>query len=279
MGQADDKDLETIGRFSQRSGIPISHLRHYHEVGLLPPAYVDPESGYRYYSAAQREAAEVIGILRAIDMPVRDIQRVLTDPSAASVEEVLAIHRQRLEGRLGQAAHRLEAIERIVEEGKILRQQRNTGQSGFVPMRVEQMQAEAPTPERWRQIREHWPALPEQPQEVDVVRLVSDSGRHLRLWVGRFEAQALQLQLDGLKTERPLAYELMLDAFQRYGIRVSRADVVRVVDGTFVAQLTLESHDGVQVFDCRPSDAINIALRAGAPIAVAQAILDDAGVD
>src|SRR6202140_5784304 len=107
MSQSSRAELESIGRFSRRSGIPVSHLRHYHEVGLLEPAHVDPESGYRYYAIAQREAAEVIGILRSIDMPVRDIQRVLADPSEATVGEVLAAHRARLEDRLSEVAHRL----------------------------------------------------------------------------------------------------------------------------------------------------------------------------
>ncbi len=274
-----EADLESIGRFSRRSGIPVSHLRHYHEVGLLQPAYVDPESGYRYYSAAQSEAAEVIGILRSIDMPVRDIQRVLADPSEANVREVLATHRARLEDRLTQVASRLESIDRIVREGKIVKQPHEVTEGGFVPVRVEQVQAQTPDAERWRQLREKQPILPEQPQEVHVVLLVADSGRRVPLWVGSFEGHALKLQLDGLKTERPLTYELMLDALDRYGVRIAKADVLRVVDGTFFARLTVESDGAVEVFDCRPSDALNLALRTGAPIAIAQAVLDEAGVD
>ena len=279
MSQSGGADLESIGRFSRRSGLPVSHLRHYHEVGLLPPAYVDPESGYRYYSAAQSEAAEVIGILRSIDMPVRDIQRVLADPSEANVREVLAAHRARLEDRLTQVAGRLDSIDRIVKEGRILKQPHDVTQYGFVPVRVEQVQAQTPDAERWRQLREKQPILPEQPQEVHVVLLVADSGRRVPLWVGSFEGYAMKLQLDGVKTERPLTYDLMLDALERYGVRIAKAEVLRVVDGTFFARLTVESDGGVEVFDCRPSDALNLALRAGAQIAIAQAVLDEAGVD
>lgn len=279
MSQSGGADLESIGRFSRRSGIPVSHLRHYHEVGLLQPAYVDPESGYRYYRAAQSEAAEVISILRSIDMPVRDIQRVLADPSEVSVREVLAAHRARLEDRLTQVASRLESIDRIVKEGKILKQPHETIQDGFVPVRVEQVQGETPSAERWHQLREKLPILPEQPQEVHVVWLVAESGRRVCLWVGSFEGHAMKLQLDGVKTERPLTYELMLDAFDRYGARIAKAEILRVVDGTFFARLTVKSDVGVEVFDCRPSDALNLALRAGAPIAIAQAVLDEAGVD
>lgn len=100
-------ELESIGKFSRRSGIPVGHLRHYHDIGLLQAAYVDPESGYRYYAAAQAEAAELIGILRSIDVPVRDIQRLLADPSESNVRHVLTAHRARLEERLTEVAHRL----------------------------------------------------------------------------------------------------------------------------------------------------------------------------
>jgi bifunctional DNase/RNase/DNA-binding transcriptional MerR regulator len=271
--------LESIGRFSRRSGIPVSHLRHYHEVGLLQPAHIDPESGYRYYAIAQSDAAEVIGILRSIDMPVRDIQRLLADPSEANVREVLAAHRSRLEDRLIQVAGRLESIDRIVKEGKLVKQPHQVPKQGFVAVRVEAVTSEIPPGERWSELREKLPMLPEQPQEVHVVTLITDTGRRVPLWVGSFEGQALKLQVDGIKTERPLTYDLMLQALERHHVRIVCADVVRIVKPTFFAQLTTESQDGVQVLDCRPSDALNLALRAGAPVAIAQGVLDEAGVD
>ncbi len=280
MSRSNPTDLESIGKFSRRAGISVSHLRHYHEMGLLEPAFVDPESGYRYYAIAQRETAEVIAILRSIDMPVRDIQRVLADPSEATVGEVLAAHRARLEDRLSQVANRLESIDRIVKEGKLVKQPGQVEEDGFVAVSVESVQAVTPTAERWREIRDKLPRLfGDQPQEVHVVVVRAEGGRRLPIWVGTFEAQALKLHLDGLKTERPLTYDLMLDALDRHGVRVVRADVLRVVDGTFLARLITNSDGQVEEFDCRPSDAFNLALRAGAPVAVAQALLDEASLD
>jgi len=279
MGDPHRRKLESIGRFSKRSGIPVSHLRHYHEVGLLQPAYVDPESGYRYYAIAQKEAAEVIGMLRTIDMPVRDIQRLLADPSEAIVRDVLSAHRNRLEERLSHVARRLESIDRIVEEGRLMNKPHPVPKEGFVPVRVEQVSSHIPTAERWGDLREKMPMLPTEPQEVHVVTLVSDAGRRIPLWVGSFEGNALKLQMDGIKTERPLTYDLMLQAFDRHSVRVVRADVLRVANTTFFASLTTESKDGEQVFDCRPSDALNLALRAGAPVAVALSVFDEARAD
>jgi uncharacterized protein len=96
---------------------------------------------------------------------------------------------------------------------------------------------------------------------------------------GGFEGQSLQLHLDGLKTERPLTYELVLDAFNRHGVTLLRADILRIVDGVFFARLITKSEGRVEELDCRPSDALNLALRASVPIAVAQTVLDETGVD
>jgi len=279
VSQPSRPDLESIGKFSRRSGIPVSHLRHYHEVGLLQPAYIDTESGYRYYAKAQGEAAEVIGILRSIDMPVRDIQRLLADPSETNVREVLAAHRMRLEDRLTRVAGRLESIDRIVKEGRLVKQPHQGAKRGFVAARVEEVDSQIPSAERWNELREKQPMLPEQPQEVHIVTLVTDTGRHVPLWVGSFEGHALKLHIDGIKTERPLTYDLMLQALDRHGVRIVRAEVLRVANTTFFAQLTTESQDREEVFDCRPSDALNLALRAGAPVAIAQAVLDEVGVE
>lgn len=280
MGPSNTRDLESIGRFSRRAGIPVSQLRHYHETGLLEPAYVDPESGYRYYAAAQREAAEVIAMLRSIDMPVRDIQRVLADPSEATVGEVLAAHRAWLEKRLTQVAGRLEAIDRIVKEGMFVKQPDQVAEEGFVTASVQEVRAQIPSAERWREFREKMPGhFDEEPHEMHFAVLGANRGRRLQMWMGKFEADALKLRLDGLKTERPLTYDLILDAFNRHGVSVLRADVLRVVDGVFFARLVTKSDDRVEELDCRPSDALNIALRADVPIAVSQSLLDEAGVD
>jgi protein phosphatase len=54
----------SIGRFARRSGLSIGALRHYAEIGLLVPARVDPDSGYRYYAEEQLDAARLIAVLR-----------------------------------------------------------------------------------------------------------------------------------------------------------------------------------------------------------------------
>jgi DNA-binding transcriptional MerR regulator len=61
----------TIGDFSRASHLSVKTLRHYHEVGLLEPSEIDPESGYRYYSEGQIPVAQVIRRLRGLQMSPR----------------------------------------------------------------------------------------------------------------------------------------------------------------------------------------------------------------
>ena len=77
----------TIGAFARRSRLSLKALRLYDAVGLLPPAYVDPDSGYRYYQAAQLKQAQLIVLLRRIDMPLNTIAEVI----GAGEEEALKV--------------------------------------------------------------------------------------------------------------------------------------------------------------------------------------------
>jgi len=87
-----------IGRFARLSGLSIGALRHYGELGLLPPAAISGETGYRFYTHDQLETARLILRLRDLDMPLPEIQAVL---AAAPKErrERIDRHRARMEAR------------------------------------------------------------------------------------------------------------------------------------------------------------------------------------
>jgi DNA-binding transcriptional MerR regulator len=70
-------DLISIGEFARRSGLSAKALRLYDELGLLPPARVDPDSGYRWYEVTQLEPARLVASLRQIGMPLAEIKIVL----------------------------------------------------------------------------------------------------------------------------------------------------------------------------------------------------------
>lgn len=102
----------SIGRFARRTGLSIGALRHYAEQELLPPARVDPDTGYRYYAADQIDAARLIAALRDLDVPLVRIRSML-GASPAERRQRLEGHRAALEAeiwRLQRLHHRLRMI-------------------------------------------------------------------------------------------------------------------------------------------------------------------------
>src|SRR6266567_1166113 len=89
-----------IGDFSRMTHLSVTALRHYHEVGLLSPAEVDPGSGYRFYALEQVQTAQVIRRFRDLGMPLDEIREVLNAPDAAARNQVIVTHMQRMESQL-----------------------------------------------------------------------------------------------------------------------------------------------------------------------------------
>lgn len=83
-----------IGRFSRASRLSLKALRLYDALGLLPPAKVDEQSGYRYYEESQLDAARLIAMLRQIDMPLNAIAEVLELGGAEAARAVDAHWRE-----------------------------------------------------------------------------------------------------------------------------------------------------------------------------------------
>jgi DNA-binding transcriptional MerR regulator len=91
----DDDDLLSIGRFGRLSGLSIGALRHYHELGLLEPARIDPATGYRSYARRQLDDARLIARLRELDLGLPEIRAIhAADPDDR--RRLLAAHRSRL---------------------------------------------------------------------------------------------------------------------------------------------------------------------------------------
>jgi len=109
------KGLFTIGEFSELSRISPKALRLYAEQGLLAPTRVDDESGYRYYRAEQLPAARLILLLRAADMPLREIRRFLVDPSP----ELLDQYERRLHDEHEARLEVLRYVRRVLEEAEM----------------------------------------------------------------------------------------------------------------------------------------------------------------
>jgi DNA polymerase III subunit beta len=105
----------TIGRMARESGLSVSALRFYDGAGVLTPASVDPDSGYRYYTADQVVVARLVASLRRVGMPLAGIREVLAvrhDPAA--VDALLDRHLRRLEQGLADARRELSSVRSLL---------------------------------------------------------------------------------------------------------------------------------------------------------------------
>lgn len=111
-----------------------------------------------------------------------------------------------------------------------------------------------------------------------VILKENDGDRHLPIWIGAYEAEAIAMELQGTAATRPLPYDLMRTMLNKLGARVEQVVIADLNDQVFYARIIVE-HDGVQIeLDARPSDAIALAVRTGVRIMVADAIMDQAGI-
>ena len=113
LGRVNDDPL-SIGQFARLVRLSVKQLRHYADLGLLPPAWVDPDTGYRYYRADQARDAMSIGLLRSLDVPLAAIKDLLSGQDPASA---LSDVRDRLDDELARRRRSLAALERILARG------------------------------------------------------------------------------------------------------------------------------------------------------------------
>jgi DNA-binding transcriptional MerR regulator len=112
-----DDELMTIGRFARLTGLSVGTLRHYDEVGLLPPASVDPASGYRRYRRSQAGRARQIAMLRWDGLPIEEIRQVIDDLAGTVTRDVLTRHRHRLERQRDLLTAQIRDADRFLQEG------------------------------------------------------------------------------------------------------------------------------------------------------------------
>jgi bifunctional DNase/RNase len=251
----DPAGLMTIGRFARLANLSVHRLRHYHEVGLLLPAHVDQESGYRYYASLQLQVADLIAVLRSLDLPLAQIRRLLASPDRDTVAEILSGHRRHLETRFQEAERRLRVFEQFLVEGSLV-----------VSIDIPRDQV----PVHVTAVRQH-PATGEQV----VVLAVDDDGRQLPIWIGAQEAAGIALCLSQQTPQRPGSHDFLssLVAAAEISIRAVTIWKPEHEEDMYVAAVELEASSRTAVLDARPSDAINLALRVGAPIRVSEGTL------
>lgn len=108
-----DADLVPIGTFAQAARLTVKALRHYHAVGVLVPAWIDPATGYRHYRWGQLTDALCIATLRDLDVALDRIAAHLVD--GVPLHEVLATEREALEERAAKVQRALAVVDALVD--------------------------------------------------------------------------------------------------------------------------------------------------------------------
>lgn len=115
--------------------------------------------------------------------------------------------------------------------------------------------------------------------QAPIVVLKDETGSvTLPIWIGITEATSIASAIKQIAMARPLTHDLFYDLLLQLGITVQRIVITELKESTYFAELLLGQGDKVIVLDSRPSDAIAMALRASAPIYVAQQVLEQARV-
>jgi len=112
-----------------------------------------------------------------------------------------------------------------------------------------------------------------------VILKVPNSERYIPIWIGPFEADAITYELQDMPQQRPFTHDLIKHVIQEMGGQVKYVLVNDLRNDVFYARLVIDVGGKLIDIDSRPSDAIAVAVRAKAPIYVAQHVLDKAGAE
>ncbi len=231
----------------------------------LPPEGIEAEQARNEPPPSALEA-EVQEALAQLPPPVRLATTLFygEDLSYREIADLLAVPVSTVRGRLQRARSflRSELIDRVAAGLRTAR----PGEAF-----VERLMSKIQSIQVYQSANEQGPKL-------SLLHLTNDQGRRLNNHVGLSEAIQIQFQLQGEATPRPLTFQLVTTILASFGLRTTRAEVTELKDNTFHALLTVEGNGQVLVFDARPSDAISLALAAGAEIHVDDQVLDAVGV-
>jgi bifunctional DNase/RNase len=106
-----------------------------------------------------------------------------------------------------------------------------------------------------------------------------ETGKYLPVWIGPCEADAIANILQDVHFTRPLTHDFLCAVIEALGATVKSVVIDKLEDNAFHAKVILVTDKGEIDMDCRPSDAVAIAIRVEAPVFVDNEVLDRAGID
>ena len=107
-----------------------------------------------------------------------------------------------------------------------------------------------------------------------MLRELSQPGRVLEIWIGAIEAGSIAMVEQGITPDRPMTHDLFAELLSSQKLTLNAVRILEIKDGIFFAELALS--DGTRI-DCRPSDAIALAVRLEVPILVAESVFNEVG--
>ena len=121
--------------------------------------------------------------------------------------------------------------------------------------------------------------IDEKRQDQIIVLKEKDGDRQFPIVIGFLEASSIKMKLSGMDVPRPMTHDLLVATIEGLGAKLEKVVVDSLVENTFHAKLILKTDDGKhKEIDSRPSDAIALAVRAHAPIYVAEEVLKKASI-
>ncbi|MCH7737323.1 MAG: bifunctional nuclease family protein [Chloroflexi bacterium] len=111
-----------------------------------------------------------------------------------------------------------------------------------------------------------------------VILKEKESDRYLPIWIGPAEADAIAVKLQDLNVPRPLTHDLLGTIIDSLGGTIDHILVSDLQNDTFFAKITIQANGESKEIDCRPSDAVALAVRANVPIYANEEVLDKAGI-
>ena len=101
----------------------------------------------------------------------------------------------------------------------------------------------------------------------------------LPIWVGVYEANAIALEIEKVQTPRPMTHDLLCDILGELDVKCTQVSVTELRENTFFASITLSVAGRELEIDSRPSDAIALAVRSGAPIYAAEEVISEWAIE
>ena len=120
--------------------------------------------------------------------------------------------------------------------------------------------------------------IDEKRQDQIIVLKEKDGSRQFPIVIGFLEASTIKMKLTGVEVPRPLTHDLLLATIEGLGAHLEKLVIDKLVENTFHAKLVLKTANGEKLIDSRPSDGIALAVRAHAPIFVAEDVIQKATI-